>query len=241
MMRLPALLIAKLMKARFARVFHAKPVRPLIHYVDPAEVLHSGSAAPVSKEKMQDIVESPAPVIWIGGSEPLDHPGIAHFVRAIAQSGHYTFLETKGILLRRRLHEFQPQPQLFLAVRLNTRQMPDSNLALEGLRAAQLSGFFTLVHSIVGESSDFASLKSLSSFIGENDLDGWLITAGIADQATAAKAAEARSLIPSGSWRRFSRLVERGLLSQSKGRELPGSALADKSQAETCEESARVA
>jgi hypothetical protein len=241
MMRLPALLAVKLMKSRIARVFNARAADTLIHCVDPAEILHSGSAAPVSKEKMQGILESLAPFIWIGGSEPLDHPGIAHFVRAIAQSGHYAFLETNGILLRRRIHEFQPLSQLFLTIRLDTLQMPESDLVVEGLRAARLSGFFRLVHSIVSESSDLASLKALSSFIGKCDLDGWVITAGSADQATAAKAAKARSLIPSAFWRRFSGLVERELLMQAKGRELRDNALADKSQAETCQESARVA
>jgi hypothetical protein len=241
MMLLPAPLLAKLVQSRIARVFRSAPARSLIQCVEPAEILHPGSAAPVSHEKMQSITESVAPVIWIGGSEPLDHPGIAHFVRAIAQDGHYVFLETSGTLLRRRLHEFQPLSRLFLTVRLNAPQVPESALAVEGLRAARLSGFFTVVHSLIYKNSDPAELKALRAFIAENDLDGWLITAASSDPLVARRAAEARSLIPSASWRRFSELVEHELLLQAKASESHGTSLVNKPTAETCEESARVA
>jgi len=54
--------------------------------VDAAEVLHPDSSHPVSHEKVHDIIGSRSPVIWIGGSEPLLHPGIAHLVRAISRT-----------------------------------------------------------------------------------------------------------------------------------------------------------
>ena len=241
MMRLPAPLLAKLVQSRIARLSRSAPARTLIRCVELAEILHSGSAAPVSREKMQSITESTAPVIWVGGSEPLDHPGIAHFVHAIAQSGHYVSLETSGTVLRRRLHEFQPLPRLFLTVRLNARQAPESALAVEGLRAARLSGFFTVVHSLICKNSDHAELDALRAFLAERDMDGWLITAASADPIIARRAAEARSLIPSASWRRFSELVEHELLLQVKASESYGASLASKPPAETCEESARVA
>ncbi len=241
MMRLPAPLLAKLVQSRIARVFRSAPAQTLIQYVEPAEILHPGSAAPVSREKMQSIIESTAPVIWIGGGEPLDHPGIAHFVRAIAHSGHYVFLETSGALLRRRLHEFQPLPRLFLTARLNAHQTPASALAVEGLRAARLSGFFTVVHSKVHHVSDTAELKDLRVFLAEKDVDGWLITAASADPTVARKSAEARSLIPSASWRRFSELVEHELLLQAKAKESYGASLVNRPPTETCGESARVA
>ncbi|PYT63426.1 MAG: hypothetical protein DMG35_04165 [Acidobacteria bacterium] len=241
MMRLPAPLIAKLLQSRIARFFRSAPARSLIQCVEPAEILHPGSAAPVSHDKMQSITESTAPVIWIGGSEPLDHPGIAHFVRAIAQGGHYVFLETGGTPLRRRIHEFEPLPRLFLTVWLDAPQARESALAVEGLRAARLSGFFTVVHSKVRSVSDIAELKNLRVFLGEKDVDGWLITTASEDHVVAGIAAEARSLIPTASWRRFSELVEQELLLQAKGRESYGTSLANKPPAESCEESIRVA
>lgn len=241
MMRWPALLLAKLVQRRIARVFHAAPAPSFLQVVDPAEILHSDSPVPVLHEKMQSITESLAPVIWIGGSEPLDHPGIAHFVYAIAQSRHCVFLETNGTLLRRRIHEFQPLPQLFLTVRLDMLQAPESGLAVEGLRAARLSGFCTAIHSRIRQDSALADLKPLRAFVTGNDLDGWLITGGSTDSNLALKAAEARNLIPSVFWRWFSQLVEHELIAQAKGRESLGGFAANKLSAEPCEESERVA
>lgn len=241
MMRFPALLTAKLAKARIERVFRAARHSRVLAFADPAEVLHSGSDHPVSHEKIRDTIASPAPVIWIGGSEPLDHPGIGHFVRAIAPSGHYIFLETNGTLLRRRIHEFQPLPRVFLTVRMDAPRTAQSDLAVEGLRVARLSGFFTAVHSRIGEYSDLAEVDRLRELLLELEVDGWLITAGSTDEAAACKADEARRLIPSASWRRFSEQVERELLTQAKGKESQSVACEEKPRAETCEEGVKVA
>jgi len=220
MVRLPARLASKLVKARVAQIFNSAPPGTLLHCVNPAEVLHPGSAAPVSREKMHALMRNPAPVIWIGGSEPLLHAGIGHFVRAIAQSGHYVFLETDGMALRRRIHEFQPLRELFLAVRLDSSGSLESALALEGLRAARLSGFFIVVHSAVRENSDPTQVAAIRSFVSEKDVDGWLITAASSSEVAARKTTEARRLIRSSFWRQFSVHVEKVLLSQSPSREL---------------------
>lgn len=189
---------------------------------------------------MQAIITGPASAVWIGGSEPLDHPGIAHFVRAIAHSGHFVFLETAGTLLRRRIHEFQPLPRVFLTVRLDAPRPASPGLAVEGIRAARLSGFFTAIHSRVHEHLDLADLTRLRDLLSELDVDGWLITAATTGDATTQKAAEARALIPSAQWRRFSRLVERVLLSRAKTNELRQDSLAEKPLPETYEEGVKV-
>lgn len=220
MVRLPARLTKKLAKARIAQIFNSAPPGPLAHCVDPADILHPGSGAPVSREKMRALMGNPAPVIWIGGGEPLLHSGIGHFVRAIAQSGHCVFLETDGTSLRRRIHEFPPLRELFLTIRLNSLQAQESALAVEGLRAAHLSGFFSVIHSEVHEDSDPAQFTTLRSFIAEKDMDGWVITAASVNEAAVRNAAEARGLIRSSFWRQFSEHVEEALLSQTPAREL---------------------
>ena len=224
-MRFPALLTAKLAKARVAGLLHKAHSAPLTDFLDAAEVLHSGSEHPVSHEKIRGILGSPAPMLWIGGSEPLDHPGIAHLVRAVAQSGRFVFLETSGTRLRRRIHEFQPSPQLFLTVRIapqspaaarDIRGASAFELALEGIRAARLSGFFTAIHSSLREDSDLSQLREFSILLSGLDVDGWLITAASAADSALRKAAEARKLIPNSQWRKFSAHVERDILSVSK-------------------------
>lgn len=215
MVRLPARLASKLARSRIAQIFNSAPPGPLLHCVNPADVLHAGSGAPVSREKMRALMKNPAPVIWIGGSEPLDHAGIGHFVRAIVQGGHCVFLETDGTGLRRRIHEFQPQRELFLTVRLDSLQTPESALTVEGLRAARLSGFLTVIHSLIHEYSDAARLATLGSVIAEKDLDGWLVTAASPNEAVVRGAAETRGLIQSSFWRQFSEHVEEALLLQT--------------------------
>jgi hypothetical protein len=222
MMRLPARLTAKLAKVRIARLFSSARESSLLHCVDPGVILHPGADAPVSREKMRELINNRAPVVWVGGSEPLHHPGVGHFVRAVARGGHFVFLETDGTLLRRRIHEFQPLPQLFLTVRLRSFEDPGSAFAVEGLRAARLSGFFTAVHSPVHLEADLVHLSPLRAFLLKNDVDGWLITAGSSDQTIGRKTAEARILIPSSFWRQFSEDVEEALLSQTQASEWKG-------------------
>jgi radical SAM family protein len=144
MSRFPLRLQVALAKAR---LLHGhKPVR----YLPSEEILHPQSQQPVSHEAVRDLIRHHHSIVWIGGSEPLAHPGIGHLVRLIAQRGQFTFLETNAIVLRQRIHEFQPLPRFYFVVRfLGTQAEHDRRAgrpgafraAIEGIRAAQLSGF----------------------------------------------------------------------------------------------------
>src|SRR5438874_4815363 len=169
MLQFPLRLTAYLAVARFAPKAALSRRAGPIQFVDAAEILHHDSSHPVSHERIRVINSGRSPVVWIGGSEPLHHAGISHLVRAITQTGHFVFLETDGALLRRRIHEFQPVPQLFLTVRLNSVQASQSTLAVEGLRAARLSGFFTVIHSVAREDLDLSELPALRAFVLEKD------------------------------------------------------------------------
>jgi len=246
-MRFPALLSAKLAKARIAGIFRGARPRPLVDFVDAAEVLHAGSPHPISHERIRGLLVSAAPILWIGGSEPLEHPGIAHLVRAIAQGGRFVFLETCGTLLRRRIHEFQPVPQLFLTIRSDGPPAAPKlhnpgafELALDGLRAARLSGFFTAIHSPVREDSDVSRLQALSGILSAADVDGWMITVATPGDSASRKAREAQNLIPNAQWRWLSGHVERELLSASKTSELAHSPATETPPVQACEESIRV-
>lgn len=248
-MRFPALLSAKLAKARLAALLSGGHRASLIDFIDAAEILHPGSAHPVSHEKIRRILDSPAPVLWIGGSEPLEHPGIAHFIQAIAQSGRFIFLETRGDLLRRRIHEFQPTPRFFLTTRFDAAPSVSSEprnpatfeLALEGIRAARLSGFFTAAHVLLHENSNLSRLQDFSSILSGLDLDAWLMTSATPAHAALQKASEARTLIPNSQWRRLSAQLERELLAASKPCDIPNASTNEKQSAHPCEEGVHIA
>jgi MoaA/NifB/PqqE/SkfB family radical SAM enzyme len=231
MMRFPLRLAADLTMARLAQKLRLAQGAGPVQFVDAAEILHPDSSHPVSHEKIRDIIGSRSPVVWIGGSEPLHHPGIAHLVRAITQSGHFVFLETAGTLLRRRIHEFQPVSRLFLTVRLESGALHctssglrpgASELAVEGIRAARLSGFSICIHvRVTPEMSDAAELFHQAHSL---DVDGCVIsrTRGESNAALPAaltlsqKTAEARKRIGSIWWESFSRLVEPVLLGEPR-------------------------
>jgi hypothetical protein len=217
-----------------------------MQFVDAAEILHSDSSHPVSHEKIRDIVCSRSPVVWIGGSEPLRHPGIAHLVRAITQSGHFVFLETDGTLLRRRIHEFQPVSRFFLTVRLEPvpvdadaprrssggLQPGTSGLASEGMRAARLSGFSICVHLRVTPEAEISDAAELFHLAHSLDVDGCVISPASgqsnsslpAAQTLLQKTAEARKQIGNIWWEFFSRLVEPVLLGEPRNLPAAGTA-----------------
>ncbi len=249
MMRFPLRLAADLALSRASRAFHLNQTRSSIIFIDPAELLHHGSPHPVSRDKIQSLVSSRASILWIRGSEPLDHPGIAHLVRAISNSRRFIFLETSAVRLRLRIHEFQPLANFFFLVRLDSAPSgQDRNplspgpqtLALEGIRAAQLSGFFVAAHTVVSLQPHGLHLNSLASLVQQRNLDGWIVTAGASDPALQSRAKEARKLIPSAAWCRFAARAEPELLARSISAESLPLPLETAQVAEVCEESVKV-
>src|SRR5258706_7265849 len=230
MLRFPVRLTAELSRARVGERSGPALNRSPVQFVDSADLLHHDSNHPVSHEKIREVISSRSAAVWIGGSEPLRHPGVAHLVRAITGSGHFVFLETDGTLLRRRIHEFQPVPRLFLTVRLepavkshapNGVRAGTFELAAEGIRAARLSGFLICVHARVRPELQLGETAELIQFSRSLDVDGIVITsANDGSNSTHPDAAallrnteEARKLIGSKWWESFSRIVEPALSS----------------------------
>src|SRR5437870_11428931 len=199
MMRFPLRLTADLTRTRVARKL--RPAQAgVIQFVDAAEILHHDSSHPVSHEKIREINSGRCSVVWIGGSEPLRHPGIAHLVRSITQTGHFVFLETDGTLLRRRIHEFQPVPHLFLTVRLEPGVQRDVSehlgpgafeLAAEGMRAARHSGFLFCVHARIHAETELGAMAGLIQYSLSADVDGIVVTAANGASNSADVGAEA--------------------------------------------------
>ena len=225
MMRFPLRLTANLALAWFAPKSRSAQSAGLIQFVDAAEMLHHDSSHPVSHEKIREINSGRSPVVWMGGCEPLHHPGIAHLVRSITQTGHFVFLETDGKFLHRRIHEFQPVPRLFLTVRLESAGPPllpsVCELAGEGLRAARLSGFLICAHARVHAETELGAMADVIQFAHSTDVDGIVITTenGVSNSTSVdaetlqQKTGEARKLIGSMWWESFSRIVEPALSS----------------------------
>src|SRR5260370_16591791 len=94
MLRLALRLTADLTRARLARMVRLALDAGPVQFVDAAEILHHDSSHPVSHERIREINSSRSPVVWVGGSEPLYHPGVSHLVQPISPTRHFVFLAT---------------------------------------------------------------------------------------------------------------------------------------------------
>jgi len=199
-MRFPLRLIADLAIGRVARALRLRRNDPLILNLAADE-----SVPPAS------------PVVWIGGSEPLERAEIARVANAVAAAGHYVFLQTDGILLRRRIHEFQPSSRLSLTIGFDgTRQSHDSRAArqrafqaaLDGMRTAKLCGFLLCAHLILQADGDAVELTMLHDELRKLNFDGFLISPAAPTSELARSVADARRRLLSRRWALLSRLLD---------------------------------
>lgn len=102
------------------------------------------------EECLAAVDECGAPVVSIPGGEPLIHRDIARIVRGIVGRKKFVYLCTNGLLLARRLHEFDPSPYLTFSVHLDgNRRRHDASVcrtgvfdkAVEAVRLALARGF----------------------------------------------------------------------------------------------------
>jgi hypothetical protein len=159
-------------------------------------------------------------VIWIGGSEPLDHPQVARFSNALVASGRYVFVETCGASLKRRLHEFQPSSHFYFAVRFESGQArPDQRIAgetglrtgLEALRMARLAGFFSCAHLVLRADASAGELEGLHAEIRKLDVDGFLITPAALTPELEKAVAQLRRRLLNRRWSLLSSLLDANL------------------------------
>jgi molybdenum cofactor biosynthesis enzyme MoaA len=204
-MRFPLRLTADLTFGLVARALLAKRRYPLILNLVPDE---TSGAVPATVE---------SPVVWIGGPEPLEQPEIAAIANTLTASGRHVFLQINGLLLRRRIHEFQPSPRLYLTIRFDgTQKSHDARAgndgafraALEAIRAAKLSGFLICAHVILHADRDAGELAQLHDELRKLDLDGLLISPATLMGDLQGEVAEARRRLSGRRWALLSSLLD---------------------------------
>ena len=163
-----------------------------------------------------------APILWIGGSEPLEHAEVGRVAFALNARGRNVFLHTDGQRLRQRIHEFRPDPRLFLTVELAGRETFHDNAAgrqgsfrrvIEGIRAAKLSGFHVCAHVSVTDKTEPCETGELFEYLDRFDVDGYLLSSGgrvhtASSLACQEKLEDLRGLVRCRRWENFSRLLE---------------------------------
>src|SRR5690348_8283698 len=102
-MHFPAGLSARLIRRRISASFRTAPIPAIFHLP-----LSQPSCAAAASDRVPDCewrasaacveaaAESRAPIVWLGGCEPLSHPNIADVASALVAKGYYVFLHTSG-------------------------------------------------------------------------------------------------------------------------------------------------
>jgi hypothetical protein len=232
MMRLPPRLLWDLARIRITQKLFGTSRYPLALRLDIAQLRSRTEATPpngvnsssrVSSRDAQALSQvraSSAPVVWIGGDSPLQHPRIGHLAREIVNCGRTVFVEIDETVLRRRIHEFRPVSHLYLVLPLNglendrdshTQNSVNFRATMEAIRTAKLSGFHICVETTIFPRSDRSELQKLAKFISTLDVDGWIqlrASASANDETSGEALQYARNLIPSRHWRDFSALLD---------------------------------
>ena len=209
-MRFPLRLSAALLKTKLSTLLAGSSSSSPILHVTPGE------------DSLARVKSTNAPIVWIGGEEPVLHPNVGRLANDLLQHNRYVFLHTDGYNLRQRIHAFRPDSRLFFTLQFagleetHNRAIgrPDAfRRSLEGIRAAKLSGFLVAAHVAVTSETDPCEIGELIECLDSKDVDGFLVSSG-GQAATGQNAAlseilaDARAMIRCSRWEYFSRLLE---------------------------------
>ncbi len=233
-MRTPLRLAMAVFKARLAQSSGKQTKYPPVTCVripaDRGEAILSSASA-------KALAESPrsgrrhelrrTPVAWLargadpGSADTLEHTSISRLARELQDDRRFVFLETDGQQLRRRIHEFRPDARLYLTVRLygtaaahdQRVQKPGAfSLAMEGIRAAQLSGYLVCVHVVIDADTKISDVSALLDELAPLEVDGAVATAASSSGPEPLSVRQyvfaARNLIGHSWWAEFSVDVE---------------------------------
>jgi MoaA/NifB/PqqE/SkfB family radical SAM enzyme len=96
---------------------------------------------------------------------------------------------------------------------LNVARQGAFRRAIEGIRAAKLSGFHVCAHVTVNENTDVCEAGELFDYLDRHDVDGFVVSSGgraIGSPGGALEEAleDIRALVRCSRWESFSRLLE---------------------------------
>jgi hypothetical protein len=178
-------------------------------------VLRLTPPASGSNEMVLPTADSLEQIVWIGGAEPLQHTQISEYVNRLGASGREVFLQTDGVLLRRRIHEFQPEPRFRFAFRFDGASLAENAEVVAAIRGAQLSGFLVASISVAQGAEDLQRLAALHTDLRSLDLDGSMIVPAGRGAGAVGAAIQARQQLLSRRWSKLSELFDEVLSPES--------------------------
>ena len=128
--------------------------------------------------------ECGAPIVVIGGGEPLIYPEIAELIEKILAMGKHIYLCTNGLNLRGRLAELPRSRRLFLNVHLDGMEATHDRLvnrpgtfaaAVDGMTAAHAAGFAVCTNTTIYKDTDIHEIAVLFAYLAQLGVDGFTI------------------------------------------------------------------
>lgn len=133
------------------------------------------------------VEECGAPVVSICGGEPLLYEHITSLVAELTRRGKHVYLCTNGLLMLKRLSEFNPSSQLIWSVHLDgPREIHDMVVnregvyerAMEAIREARRRGFLVCTNTTVYKESEPAQINRLFDELERAGISGLLVSPG---------------------------------------------------------------
>ena len=150
----------------------------------PANVLKSQLSV---EDCLRAVDECGAPMVSIPGGEPLMHPEIDVLVRELVARGKYIYLCTNGLLLKEKLHLFEPSKQLSFSVHMDGLEADHDNsvcregtyrTAYEAIEAALEAGFRVTTNTTLFEGADADRTREFFDEMMELGVEGMMVSPG---------------------------------------------------------------
>ena len=129
--------------------------------------------------------ECGAPIVSICGGEPLLYPEIGRMCAEMLARNKHIYLCTNGMFVKKRLHEFKPDPRFFINIHLDGMEQSHDlaverkgvfQQAIEGLRAAKAAGFKVTTNTTVYKETDMRELEQLFEYLEQFDVDAHMLS-----------------------------------------------------------------
>jgi hopanoid biosynthesis associated radical SAM protein HpnH len=150
----------------------------------PAHVLKMNMTP---EQCFQAVEECGAPMVSIPGGEPLMHPEIHKIVEGLVARKKYIYLCTNALLLKEKLHLFQPSKYLSFSVHLDGEKEHHDfsvckeggfELAVEGVKEAVRRGFRVTTNTTLFDGVDPKSVRDFFDQMMGLGVEGMMLSPG---------------------------------------------------------------
>ena len=139
------------------------------------------------EECFRAVEEAGAPIVNIPGGEPLLHPQIGEIVAGLIARGKYVYLCTNALLLKEKMHLFNPSKYLTFTVHLDgERDHHDFavcregtyDIAVDAMREAIARGFRVTTNSTLFDGADPSSVRRFFDDMMELGVESMMLSPG---------------------------------------------------------------